>query len=320
MKRVIFLQPVVLFFLAARLTAQTNLFVAIDGSAPFTSVQSAIMSVPSGSRENPVLIHIAPGTYKELIYTQREKRFFKLIGENSTNTILTFNLYAGMTNLDGKPIGTFKTPSTTIDADDFTAENVTFENSAGPVGQALAIRVDGDRASFYSCRFLGWQDTILLNRGRQYFKNCYIAGHVDFIFGAATAWFEKCEIRALRDGYLTAASTPVDQPFGFVFSKCKITGDSDLKTFLGRPWRIYASTIYLNCEMSGVVQPDGWNDWKKSEAHRTVRYSEFNSTGAGASPTNRPDWAKQLGKNEAEKITVKKVLGGVDGWSPNAGG
>ena len=320
MKRVVFLQLSVLFFLAARLTAQTNLFVAIDGSAPFTSVQSAIMSVPSGCLENPVVIHIAPGTYKELIYIQREKRFFKLIGENPTNTILTFNLYAGMTNLDGKPIGTFKTPSTTIDADDFTAENVTFENSAGPVGQALAIRVDGDRASFCNCRFLGWQDTVLLNRGRQYFKNCYIAGHVDFIFGAATAWFEKCEIRALRDGYLTAASTPVDQPFGFVFSKCNITGDTDVKTFLGRPWRIYASTIYLNCEMSGAVRPEGWNDWKKPEAHVTVRYAEYNSTGVGASPTNRPDWTKQLGKNEAEKITVKKVLGGVDGWSPNAGG
>ena len=153
------------------------------------------MAVPSGSRENPVIIHIEPGTYKELIYVQREKRFFKLIGENPTNTIFSFNLYAGITNAEGKPIGTFKTPSTTIDADDFTAENLTFENSAGPVGQALAIRVDGDRASFRNCRFLGWQDTILLNRGRQYFENCYVCGHVDFIFGAATAWFEKCEIQ-----------------------------------------------------------------------------------------------------------------------------
>jgi len=130
---------------------------------------------------------------------------------------LSFNLFAGITNAEGKPIGTFKTPSTTIDADDFTAENLTFENSAGPVGQALAIRVDGDRTAFRNCRFLGWQDTILLNRGRQYFENCYVCGHVDFIFGAATAWFEKCHINCLRDGYITAASTPVDVPFGFVF-------------------------------------------------------------------------------------------------------
>jgi pectinesterase len=318
MKRMLFLQLAVAFCFAVRLQAQTNLFVAADGSAQFASVQSAIMSVPSGSRENPVVIHIKPGVYKELIYVQREKRFFKLVGESPTNTILTFNLNAGMTNLDGNPIGTFKTPSTTIDADDFTAENVTFENSAGPVGQALAIRVDGDRASFHNCRFLGWQDTILLNRGRQYFENCYICGHTDFIFGAATAWFEKCQIHALRDGFLTAASTPLDVPFGFVFSNCKITGELGVKTFLGRPWRIYASTIYLNCEMSEAIRPEGWNDWKKSEAHATARYAEFNSTGPGASPTNRPAWTKQLQKSDAEKITVEKVLGGADGWNPTA--
>ncbi len=303
-------------FCAANVFAQTNLFVAADGSAPFKSVQSAIMSVPMGTRENPVVIHVAPGTYQELIYIQREKRFFKLVGQNATNTIVSFNLYAGITNAEGKPIGTFKTPSTTIDADDFTADNLTFENSAGPVGQALAIRVDGDRAAFRNCKFLGWQDTILLNRGRQYFENCFVAGHVDFIFGAATAWFEKCEIHSLRDGYLTAASTPQDVPFGYVFNNCKITGEPGVKTFLGRPWRVFASTIYLNCEMSDVVRPEGWNDWKKPEAHTTARYAEFNSVGMGASPTNRPDWTKQLSADDAKKITVEKVLGGADGWNP----
>jgi pectinesterase len=294
--------PAVLaIFLAVKLMAQTNLFVAADGSAPFKTVQAAIMAVPMGSRENPVVIHIAPGVYKELLYIQREKRFFKLIGQSPANTVLTYDLHAGITNAEGKPIGTFKTPSTTIDADDFTAENLTFENSAGPVGQALAIRVDGDRAAFRNCRFLGWQDTILLNRGRQYFENCYVEGHVDFIFGAATAWFEHCQIHALRDGYLTAASTPVDVPFGYVFSNCKITGEPGAKTFLGRPWRIY---------------PEGWNDWKKPEAHATARFAEFNSSGAGASPTNRPDWTKQLSADEAKQITVRKVLGGADGWNP----
>ena len=313
-----FFSAAALFFLAAKLFAQTNLFVAADGSAQFSTVQSAIMSVPSGSRENPVIIHLAPGTYQELIYIQREKRFFKLLGTNPTNTVLSFNLYAGITNAEGKPIGTFKTPSTTIDADDFSAENLTFENSAGPVGQALAIRVDGDRAAFRNCKFLGWQDTILLNRGRQYFEGCYVEGSVDFIFGAATAWFEKCEIHALRDGYLTAASTPVDNAFGYVFSHCKITGEPGVKTFLGRPWRIYASTIFLNCEMSEAVRPEGWNDWKKLEAHTTARYAEFNSTGDGASPTNRPDWTKQLTEAEAKRITVEKVLNGADGWNPAA--
>jgi pectinesterase len=307
---------ILLSLLATAAPAQTNLYVAADGSARFKSVQAAIMAVPSGSRDMPVVIHIKPGTYHELIYVQREKCFFKLVGDNPANTILSFGLYAGMTNVDGHPIGTFKTPSTTIDADNFTAENLTFENSAGPVGQALALRVDGDRAVFRNCRFLGWQDTILLNRGRQYFENCYIAGHVDFIFGAATAWFEKCEIHARRDGYLTAASTPADQPFGFVFSHCKITGGPGVKTFLGRPWRNYASTIFLNCEMSGVVRPQGWFDWKKPEAHATARYAEFNSTGPGANPAARPDWTRQLTKAEASKIIVEKVLGGADHWNP----
>ena len=213
-----------------------NLVVAADGSGQFKSVQAAIMSVLSGNRTNPVVIHVKPGTYKELIYVQREKRFFSLIGENPATTVITYDLYAGLTNFDGKPIGTFRTPSALVDADDFMAENITFENSAGAVGQALAIRVDGDRALFRNCRFLGWQDTILLNRGRQYFENCYIAGHVDFVFGAAAAWFEKCQIQCLGDGYITAASTPADQPFGFVFSNCKITGDKpETRTFLAGP-------------------------------------------------------------------------------------
>jgi pectinesterase len=295
-----------------------NIVVAADGSGQFKTVQEAVLSVPSGSRTNPVIIHVKPGTYKELIYVQREKRFFHFVGEDPEKTILTYDLYANIKSSDGKPIGTFHTPSTTIDADDFTAENITFENSAGAVGQALAIRVDGDRVVFHNCRFLGWQDTILLNRGRQYFENCYIAGHVDFIFGAATAWFEKCHIQCLGNGYITAASTPVDQPFGFVFSNCKITGDKpEARTYLGRPWRIYASTIFLNTEMSEVVRPEGWNDWKKPETHQTVRYAEFNSAGSGGSPKQRVDWAKQLTKAEAAAITLKKVLGGADDWNPN---
>ncbi|HEU5396025.1 MAG TPA: pectinesterase family protein [Verrucomicrobiae bacterium] len=316
MKKIV-LFSTVFALLTAELFAETDLEVAQDGSAKFKSVQAAIMSAPGpGTRDNPVVIHIKPGTYKELIYIQREKTYFKLIGESPTNTILSFNLYAGLTNYDGKPIGTFKTPTATIDADNFTAENLTFENSAGPIGQALALRVDGDRAAFFNCRILGWQDTVFLNRGRQYFDGCYICGHVDFIFGGATAWFQDCEIHALRGGYLTAASTPGDAPYGFVFSHCKITGEPGVTALLGRPWRPYASTIYLNCEMSDVVRPIGWSDWGKPEAHHTIRYAEFNSTGPGADPTNRPSWTKQLTKSEAKKITVNRVLGGTDGWEP----
>ena len=298
-------------------SAQTELVVAPDGSAKYKTVQEAIMAVPAGSADNPVIIRIKPGVYKELIYVQREKRFFKLIGENAEKTVLTYDLNANMIGKDGKPIGTFRTPSTMIDADDFTAENITFENSAGPVGQALAIRVDGDRVVFRNCRFLGWQDTILLNRGRHYFENCYIAGHVDFIFGGATAFFEKCHIHILKDGYITAASTPDNQPFGFVFSNCKVTGESPTaRTYLGRPWRAFSSVVYLNTEMSEVVRPVGWHNWNFPEREKTARYAEFKSRGPGAKPHERVSWSRQLTKSEAEAITVRKVLSGADGWNP----
>src|ERR1017187_5521594 len=272
---------VVLFLLIAagasrRAAAQTNLVAAPIGTNQFKTVQEAINATPqNASPTNPCIVHVKPGVYKELIHVQHEKRYVHLIGENAEKTVLTYDLNAKLPGVDGKPIGTFRTPSTVIDADDFTVENITFENSAGAVGQALAIRVDGDRVAFRNCRFLGWQDTILVNRGRHYFENCYIAGHVDFIFGGATAFFENCHIHCLGDGYIAAASTPFDQPFGYVFSNCKITGDkSETRSFLGRPWRVYASTIYLNCEMSAVVRPEGWNNWGKAEAGQT-RYAEF---------------------------------------------
>jgi pectinesterase len=297
--------------------ADTNLFVAADGSAKYKTVQEAIMVVPAGSPTNQVFIHIKPGVYKELIYIQHEKRFFHLIGDSAEKTVLTYDLNANMLGLNDKPIGTFRTPSTVIDADDFTAENITFENSAGPVGQALAVRVDGDRVVFRKCRFLGWQDTILVNRGRQYFEDCYIAGHVDFIFGAATSYFDKCHIHCLRDGYITAASTPENQPFGYVFSNCKITGEKpETRTFLGRPWRIHARTVYLNTEMSDVVRPEGWNDWKKPEAQSATFYAEYRSVGPGAHPDTRVKWAKQLTADQAKAFTPENVLGGSDNWKP----
>src|SRR5919199_4257090 len=222
--------------------AQTTLVVAADGTGQYKTVQEAINAVPQTTTpDNPAVIRVKPGTYKELIYVQRETPFFRLVGEDAARTIITYDLNANLKGPSGLPTGTFRTPTPYIDADDFTAENITFENSAGPVGQALALRVDGDRVTFRRCRFLGWQDTILLNRGRQYFEDCYIAGHVDFIFGGATALFERCHIHCLRDGYITAASTPQHEPFGFVFSHCKITGESSaVKTYLGRPWRAYS--------------------------------------------------------------------------------
>jgi pectinesterase len=297
-------------------TIQTEIVVAQDGSGQFKTVQDAIMSVPAGTASNPVVIRIKPGTYKELIYIQHEKRFFRLIGEDARTTILTFDLNANLVGKDGKPIGTFRTPSTVIDADDFIAENITFENSAGPVGQALAIRVDGDRVVFRRCRFLGWQDTLFLNRGRQYFEDCYITGHVDFIFGAATAFFERCHIHCLRDGYITAASTYDYDQYGFVFSDCKITGDAEVKTYLGRPWRDFSNVIFLNTEMSDVVRSEGWQNWNLPAREKTARYAEFNSSGPGGHTKGRVPWSRQLTTKQAKLITVKRVLAGNDGWNP----
>jgi pectinesterase len=297
--------------------APTNLLVAADDSGQFKSVQEAVMAVPAGTAESPVFIHIKAGTYKELIYIQREKRFFHLVGDGPGASVLTYDLNARMPGPDGKPMGTFRTASTVVDADDFTAENITFENSAGAVGQALAIRVEGDRVIFRKCRFLGWQDTILDNRGRHWYQDCYIAGHVDFIFGGGTAFFQGCHIQCLGDGYITAASTPADQRFGFVFSHCTVAGEKPGdRTYLGRPWRNFASTIFLNSEMSEVVRPEGWHNWRKVEAEKTARYAEYNNTGPGASPKTRVPWARQLTATEADAVNLNTVLGGLDGWSP----
>jgi pectinesterase len=291
--------------------------VARDGSGDFTSVQQAIMAAPTGTAESPSLIRVKPGVYKELLYVQREKRFLRLVGEGAERTMVSYDLRAGQPGPDGKPIGTFRTATAVIDADDFGAEDLTFENAAGPVGQALAVRLDGDRLSFRRCRFLGWQDTILANRGRHYFEDCEITGHVDFIFGGATAWFERCLVRCLRDGYVSAASTPREQAYGFVFHRCRLTGETPaVRTYLGRPWRDFAAVAFLECEMGAVVRAEGWHDWDKPERRSTARYAEFGTTGPGARPAARAAWARQLTRDEAAAVTLKSVLGGSDGWRP----
>ncbi len=307
-----------LLALASGVWAQERCFVvAPDGTGQFKSVQEAIMAVPQTGVKAAWTILIKPGTYKEQIYIQRERGNLLLKGEDAEKTVLTFDLNANLPGKDGKPIGTFRTASTVIDADDVTAENLTFENSAGPVGQALAIRIDGDRVAFRKCRFLGWQDTILTNRGRQYFEGCTILGHVDFIFGGATAFFEDCQIVCLRDGYITAASTPKEQPFGYVFSNCRITGQTpEVRTYLGRPWRDYAAVVFLNTQMSEVVRPEGWHNWGKPEREKTTRYAEYRSTGPGTGATKRAAWARPLTGQDAEGFTAAKVLAAQDGWNP----
>lgn len=295
--------------------------VAADGTGRYKTIREAIDASPQISSDTGRrwTILVKPGIYRELVYVQREKRFTSLIGEDAEKTILTFDLYASLPGPDDKQIGTFRTPTLVVDADDFTVENMTIENSAGARGQALALRVDGDRVVFRGCRFLGWQDTIFVNRGRHYFEDCLIEGAVDFIFGGATTYFERCHIRVVGAGYITAASTPDHQAHGLVFSRCKITGLAPGPfTFLGRPWRDYAKTVFLHCEISEVVQPVGWDNWKKPAAEKTSFYAEYMSTGPGAKPLERAPWAKALTAEDVAALTREKVLGGSDGWDPTA--
>lgn len=305
---------------SAPVPPKPNVIVAADGSGQYTSVQAAISAAPMGTgRDDPRwVILVKPGTYKERIHVQRERGNILVLGEDAATTIITFDLNANLPGPDGKPIGTFRTPTVWIDGDGMIWENLTLANSAGPVGQALALRVDGDRVVFRRCRFLGWQDTILTTRGRQYFEDCYIEGHVDFIFGGATAYFNRCHIHALRDGYLTAASTPDGTPHGYVFADGKVTGAEGVKTWLGRPWRPYAKTVFIRTEMSAVVRPEGWHNWGKPGAEQTTFYAEFGSTGPGASDATRVKWAKPLTAAGAAALTPAQVLAGHDGWNPTA--
>lgn len=300
-------------------TPLANAIVAADGSGDYTTVQDAINALPQNTRaDRRWTIVVRAGTYRELIHVQREKRFVTLAGEDPARTTITYDLHANRIGLDGKPIGTFRTPTVVIDADDFDVQGLTLENAAGPVGQALALRVNGDRVRFRNCRFLGWQDTIFLDRGRHYFEDVYVAGHVDFIFGGATAFFERAHLHCLRDGYITAAATPPESRYGFVFAHGRITGETpEVRTYLGRPWRDFAQVAFLHTEMSEVVRPEGWHNWNRPEREKTARYGEYGSTGPGARRDARVPWAKALSTAEAAAMTVTAVLGGADGWDPS---
>jgi pectinesterase len=311
------------FALGALLSSTTvahgapDALVSPEASAQYHSIQDAINAAPQDIVGREWVIHVAPGVYKERVYVQREKHHVVLEGASATTTKLTFSLNADAIGPDGRKISTFRTPTLQIDADDFRVVNLAVENAAGPGSQALALRVDGDRVTFRDCHFIGWQDTIFLNRNRQYFERCRIDGAVDFIFGGSTAYFNDCEIVCVGGGYITAASTPREQAFGFVFDRCTIRGaDASVRTFLGRPWRVYAATIFLNCDLGPVIREEGWNDWSKPAAHSTMRYATSNNRGSGAQTSHWPAWVRQLSAGDASAITRQAVLGGADGWSP----
>jgi len=309
---------------AAAAMAQTDhklitAVVAQDGSGQFQTIQEAVAKIGMGTPEHPATIYVRPGVYRELVYVQREKRHVRLVGEDPATTVLVYGLYAGMQGLDGQPIGTFRTPTLYVDADDFTVQNLTIRNDAEPVepggsaGQAVAVAVHGDRVIFRNCRLEGHQDTLFLNRGRHYLEGCTIEGTTDFIFGGATAFFERCDLRALTSSFLTAAATPPEAAFGFVFNRCRVTVAAGEQAYLGRPWRDHAATLFLRSELGAGIRPEGWHNWDKPWAESTIRYFEQGNKGPGAARSARVPWSRELSAAEADPITPAKVLGG---WDP----
>jgi len=298
-----------------------HIVVACDGNGDFRTVQEAINAVPD-FRNEETRIFIKNGTYKEKLTLPASKNRVTFVGEDKNTTVLTYDDFAQKKNRYGEEIGTTGSSSFFIFGTDFTARNLTFENSAGPVGQAVAVRVTGDRAIFENCRFLGFQDTVYAHGrdSRQYYKDCYIEGTTDFIFGWATAVFENCEIYSKKGGhYITAASTEEDTPHGFAFINSKLTGDAPAQdVYLGRPWRDHAQTVFINTEMGPHIKKEGWHNWSKPHAEKTAYYAERGSTGPGASVKDRVKWSKQLSSKEAQIYTVNNILGGDDNWQPKS--
>lgn len=316
--------------------------VSKDGSGDFESIGAAINSISESNGKN-IKIFIKRGTYKEKLNIMSP--YITLIGEDVKNTIITFDDYAKKRFKDGTEYRTFNSYTMFVYGHDFTCENITIENSAGDgevVGQAIALYVEGDRARFRNCRLLGNQDTLFTgplpekphdysNFGgpmdrkerkdsRQYYEKCYIEGDIDFIFGSATAVFKRCEIFSKNknkevNGYIAAASTKQGTEFGYVFIDCTLKSDAkENSVYLGRPWRDYAKTVYIDCYMGKHIKDVGWNDWNKETARKECYYAEYNSYGAGAYGKTRANYAHILDKNEVQKYKVKNILCGKDGW------
>ena len=292
-------------------TAAKDLFykvVAQDGTGNYTSIQAAINDSKAFPYER-ITIFIKAGTYSEKVKIHEWNPNISLIGESKENTIITFDDYFKKTNLGIN--STFYTYTLLVEANDVLLQNLTIENSSGDVGQAVALSVFSDRVAVINCRILGNQDTLYASgKGCQYYKNCYIEGTTDFIFGSATAYFENCEIHSKKDSYVTAASTPQGTDYGYVFKDCRLTSnDTTSKVYLGRPWRIYAKTVFINCTLGKHILPEGWHNWSKPDAEKNSFYAEYKNTGEGFSPKTRVSWSHQLTKSEAKKYTLENIIG-----------
>jgi pectinesterase len=299
----------------------------------FRTVQEAVDAIPRGNTA-PWEIEIAPGRYTGRLTIPRDKPFIRLIGQDAATTVLSFNLSTATT------AETRYSASTYVFADDFQAANLTFENSYGPGSQAVALFMAADRAVFQNCRLVGWQDTLYVNgpgclfvpqpltstdatdcpAGRHYFDQCYIEGHVDFIFGDAAAVFRECRIHSKGAGYVTAQSrTYPGQTSGFVLDNCRLTGENTgTGVYLGRPWRAFSHVVYLRCWLGAHIQPEGWSVWNGNYNHETSFYGEYQSQGPGAQPERRVPWSHQLTAEEAAAYAARDFLKGLDGWQPGS--
>jgi pectin methylesterase-like acyl-CoA thioesterase len=298
----------------ARAQPPYDIVVAQDGSGSFTTIQEAVNSVRDYRPEGETKIYIRKGVYREKLVIPAFKTSITLIGESVDETIITYSDHANINKM-----GTFKTYTLLVLGSDFRAENLTVENNAPQQGQAVAAHVEGDRAVFKGCRLLGNQDTLLTGNGdsRQYYADCYIEGTTDFIFGPATAWFEGCTIKSKKNSYITAASTPQNHEFGYVFDRCALVADSAVsKVYLGRPWRGYAAVLFVRCNLGAHILPAGWHNWNAPEREQTARYAEYKNTGAGADTSQRVAWSRQLSSKEVEKYSLQNVLKGCDEWNP----
>lgn len=290
----LFILCLVCLFVSVEAKSPARIVVAADGSGEFKTVQQAVDHVPENNTQR-VVIQIKPGVYREQIRVSAGKRLVTFRGEDPKRTVLTFRLSAQEAGNTRLAFSTF------VNADDFRAENITFENSFGVGSQAVALFVDASSAEFHNCRFLGWQDTLFVNGARHVFKDCYIEGHVDFIFGSASAVFENCTIQSKGAGYVTAHyRTSNDENTGFVFVHSRLTGQNTGEgVYLGRPWRPYARVVFIECWLGSHIKPAGWDNWRDPAREKTAWFAEYKSTGPGANATARVAWSKQLTASEA---------------------
>jgi len=293
----------------------THFTVAKDGSGDFTSIQDAVDACKSFPYKR-ITIYIKNGVYHEKVRVPSWNTKITMIGESKDKTIITYGDYFDKINRGRN--STFFTYTLRVDGNDFRAENLTIKNSAGPVGQAVALHVEADRCTFVNCRILGNQDTVYLagENSRDYLKNCFIDGTTDFIFGEATAVFEDCTIESKNNSYITAASTPKGVSYGFVFKNCKLTAANGVnQVFLGRPWRDYAKTVFIQCWMGKQIHPKGWYNWNSKRAEQESFYAEYKSEGPGANPSARVSWSHQLTEKQAVRYTPENIF---RGWRPES--